>query len=984
MTLAVVLSAVALACYIALVFVTIRQSLRIRTNQAFVLYLAAMTFWQFTALMVSLSKDAASAFFWYKLMTAGLGGQFIFHLFFTLIFLGMERQRSLFYAGWLVFIALLASSGTNLVIEKVSKSEVTGLYVPHFGLLVPAVGISAYFFLGYGAYILVRGYRRTKSELQRNRLRYLLIGVSVITIGSLSNLVPAFRAYPVDVAANVVNACLIAYVIFRYQLLDITVVIRRGLAYSIPTAIIGTSYFLILFLATSYLHLATGGAFLLSLVIAAVMAVAMRPVWDRMQSRLDRLFFREKYDAGLMLQRLSRTAAAVLDLDTLTSMILDKITATMHVKKAAFLLKQEGKGGLRLVAQRGLDQHADMRLRQDQPLVEWFREHESDLIRQDLEVLPQFKALWSREREVLQEIEAELYVPLLLRDELIGMLILGPKLSETAYTVDERRVLLTLANQIAVAIENARLFSLEQRKAEEFATLLDIAQAVGSTLDLPPLLRMIAQKTAAACGADRCTILLLDEKGRRLVPLMSQFRDGHRDGELWQSFQEKTYIEEVDDVPLLTRVLKERRPVILAEDSLSLLPSRWIEPFGIKSLLAVPLISKDTVMGLMVLDHMEEGARFGDDQVNLATTIGSQVATAVENARLYEQTIKEKERTATVVEQAFAGIIVLDAEMRIVALNPAAEAVIGYPAEEARGRYLPDICCTEHFREGGALSKALAAGGWMAPVEVSIVGRGGSRDLLLGMVPLGDGYLLSFTDVTRLKEVDRLKSGIVANVSHELRTPLASIKAYTELLLEGLEGEDGALRKRFLAVINEETDKLAELIGNLLDLSRLEAGRLEVRGEHLAVAEILREVVASLDVQAREKGVTVHLDLPADLHPLWADREMMKTVVRNLLSNAIKFSREGGRVDLAARERAGHLVLDVVDQGVGIPKEDMPHLFEKFYRSELARRSGIVGTGLGLVLVKEAVEAHKGYIEVKSEEGVGTQCTVVLPLDYRE
>jgi len=623
-------------------------------------------------------------------------------------------------------------------------------------------------------------------------------------------------------------------------------------------------------------------------------------------------------------------------------------------------------------------------MRPDHPLVEWLSSSGSGLTRDDMEATPQFRALWAQEREELDRIGAELFVPLLVRHELIGILILGPKLSEVPYSLDEQLTLATLANQTAVAVENARLFSHEQRKVRESSALLDIAKAVGSILDLSRLLQIIAQKTAEVCEVDRCTILLLDEEGNRLIPLMSQYRGGAEDKDLWRVFKERTYIETIDDVPLLKRVIREHKPIIVDEDSMSLVPLRWTKPFGIKSMLAVPLISKDAVIGLMALDHTEEGQRFTGEQVNLATTIGSQVAIAIENARLYEAVVEERDRTETILEQAFAGIMVIDSEMRVVTMNPGAEAITGYMAQEVLGKQLPELFGPDMWSEGSLVQAAMASRERVAPAEATLIGGKGARDVLLGVTSLGDGYLLSFADITHLKEVDRLKSDIVANVSHELRAPLASIKAYTEILLDDVETGGKATNHEFLSIIDRESDRLAGLISDLLDISRLEQRRVQIQKGPLSISEVVSDVLSVLDVAAGERNIAIHLDLPAHLPLILANRGLMMTLVKNLLSNAIKFSHEGGQVDLVARKEGDNLVLDVVDRGIGISSEELPNLFEKFYRTESAREAGIEGTGLGLVLAKEAVQAHGGAIRVESELGEGTRFTVTVPVNGKQ
>jgi len=418
-----------------------------------------MVFWQLTAFMVSISDEPSEALIFYRLMTAGLGGQFIFFLFFTLIFLGKGSQRIFFNLGWLIFVGMLLSLGNDWIISSVSMSETTELYIPEFGVLVPLVGIFTYSYLGYGIYILARGYRLTKSNIHKNRIYYLLLGAGAIGIGSLSNLFPVLQHYPIDVASNIIGALLFTYAILRFQLLDITVVIRRGLLYSVPTVLIGTIYFLLITLAIQIFHTYSGTQlFLLSFLVAMVTAIITQPMRDRAQSWIDRIFFREKYDSGIMLQRLSSASASILDLDQLGNLILEEIGTTMHIERLAFFLKIAGGGSFRMITQRGFSSSKQLQLRENHPVVEWLISNQKALSKHNIEMQPQFKSLWGEELADLERIGAEIIIPLLAKGDLMGIFALGPKRSEESFSQDDQQTLLTLANQTAVSIEKARLY----------------------------------------------------------------------------------------------------------------------------------------------------------------------------------------------------------------------------------------------------------------------------------------------------------------------------------------------------------------------------------------------------------------------------------------------------------------------------------------------------------------------------------------------
>ncbi len=491
--LAKIISLVALVGYLALIFLSLRQNGRRKLNQAFILYLTAMAFWQLAAVMVTFIINPDSAIFWYRLMTAGMGGQFIFYCLFVLVFVESKRQKPIIIAGWSLFFALLLTSPTDLIIKDVYLSPATQIYVPTFGVLVPLIGLITFFYLAYGVFHLWRSYRRSKSPVHRNRIRYLLVGAAVIGLGAFSNLSSQTQPFPIDVTANVINAVIIAIAIGRHNLLDISIVLRKGILYTIPSVFIGTCYFLFITLATSIFHAHGDMQIVISLSLAVLAALIGQPLMNQAQRWVDRSFFREKYDSTQMLQRLSQTAASTLKLDSLTNLILKEVTTTIHIGKAAFFLIHNKSGEFRLTAQHGLENNADYFFRKDHPIIEWLRKNNKALTRPEIEMVPQFKALWGRERTQLKQLEAELFIPVVAKKELVGIFTLGPKLSEAQYSQDDVLMITTLANQTAIAIENARLFwqlegtlealrkahdQLEQRVQERTADLAKVNDAL--------------------------------------------------------------------------------------------------------------------------------------------------------------------------------------------------------------------------------------------------------------------------------------------------------------------------------------------------------------------------------------------------------------------------------------------------------------------------------------------------------------------------
>ncbi len=255
--------------------------------------------------------------------------------------------------------------------------------------------------------------------------------------------------------------------------------------------------------------------------------------------------------------------------------------------------------------------------------------------------------------------------------------------------------------------------------------------------------------------------------------------------------------------------------------------------------------------------------------------------------------------------------------------------------------------------------------------------------VILALVPLY-GLYLSFRlsqDLANLKEADRLKTNLVANVSHELRTPLTSIKLYSELLQSNMDKNDPETRRQFLLLIEQQADRLTDLIDDLLEVSRLESGQVELNLQPLGLDQIVQEVVDLCAIQAESKQISLLTAVDSGLPLLQADRDLMLLLIKNLVSNAIKYNVPGGRVEISLRAKDNELELTIADTGRGIPDEALSHIFDKFYRAQWSIDSGIQGTGLGLALAKDAVELHGGRIEVHTQLGVGSRFVVHLPVN---
>jgi signal transduction histidine kinase len=241
------------------------------------------------------------------------------------------------------------------------------------------------------------------------------------------------------------------------------------------------------------------------------------------------------------------------------------------------------------------------------------------------------------------------------------------------------------------------------------------------------------------------------------------------------------------------------------------------------------------------------------------------------------------------------------------------------------------------------------------------------------------GSVTIFNDVTYFKELDQMKSDFVDMVSHELRSPLSSIQQQIYTIVDGLRGEINEEQARTLGRVQDRIDGLIGMIRNLLDLSRIEAGRLIEKKEEVKLPGIIEETVELLSQEAEKKGLKFKLEMDSHLFPIHADRQGIGTVVTNLVSNAVKYNRDGGSICISAQNRGDFVEVKVADTGVGIKEENLPRIFDKFYRIRDEYTRKFIGSGLGLPLVKAIVEAHLGTITVESKPEEGTTFIVLLP-----
>ncbi len=421
--------------------------------------------------------------------------------------------------------------------------------------------------------------------------------------------------------------------------------------------------------------------------------------------------------------------------------------------------------------------------------------------------------------------------------------------------------------------------------------------------------------------------------------------------------------------------------------------NRTMEKAGLISAIWIPVLSKSRVLGVMVVGS-QRLHKFYQREIKLLKAFGSQLGMALENALLYDEVTRGKAYIENLVENAADFIITADVTDRILTWNRGAEVLFGYSKEEVIGKHLSILVPPERIHELEEIRRKVELSGALRDIEIRSKRKDGVLiDLSLSVSPIRDAdrkivcFLRVAKDISekkrverRLKELDKMKSDFVSNVSHELRTPLTSIKGSVDNMLDGLTGPLNEKQVRYLARIKSNSDRLSRLINDLLDLSRIESGRIEVRPTMLPLAALAEEVTEQLKPLAAEKLIQIELPSPDRQLTVWADRDKVTQVLMNLIGNAVKFTPQAGKVTVTVEKNDDDYVqISVADTGPGISPEERNKLFSKFYQIAAIDKQKPRGSGLGLAISKALVEMQGGKIWVESEIGEGTTFYFTLP-----
>ena len=452
---------------IVILMMVARQSLRRRTNLLFIWYVFLLAGWAFASFMIYANFPFMDPLFWNSMVHLFIASAPVAFFHFVRVFLRKSEPRFWLSLGYIVAALYTIAAALGYTIEYAYWEG--GVYYFKLGTFAYVISTVAFFFAAAAIINLVQAYRGARDPFNRNRIFYPLVGACTMAVLAVTNFLPGWKWYPVDQAGNLINAILLAYAILRYRLVDISIVFRRGFLYSGLTVSIVAVFLIVAILFFTAFRVTIGPSFWFSAVIMAIIVAAVfMPLQRTFQRWIDRLFYREAYDYRQTLRTSSQKMSTMLDLEELAEWLVSNLVMTMRSSKGGlFLLDRETQ---RYVprALKGYNPGAgSIQLKSDNPVVKRLAKGNSCLTVEDIDRLPQLRSLWKSERGELKQLEAEVLVPLKAKDELIGLLLLGPKLSEEPYTIDDMELLLTVAHQAVVALENARLYEESLIRAEK-------------------------------------------------------------------------------------------------------------------------------------------------------------------------------------------------------------------------------------------------------------------------------------------------------------------------------------------------------------------------------------------------------------------------------------------------------------------------------------------------------------------------------------
>lgn len=513
----------------------------------------------------------------------------------------------------------------------------------------------------------------------------------------------------------------------------------------------------------------------------------------------------------------------------------------------------------------------------------------------------------------------------------------------------------------------------------------EVAEEIAPLTELDTTLRRLVQRIAMILQADKVLMMFFDRETGELVAIPPAYG-------IDESLLSMVRMRATQGIS--GQVFREGEPAIF-HDAISD-PRTQGDPFSIfhvQNGLTVPLviekrdeenrvIDRQTI-GILHVFNKRHGEDFNDEDVRLLERMAKNAASVISNLKLYQEIIEEKEELLQTIESLNAGLVLTTANGTVAQMNASARSIFAVNSE-AIGKSYEDI--VQDGRVRSQISNSLE-GRETEQLEITIQRDGRSErtyQVQSALVRNEDGRTIGvvtvFNDITELKNIERMKSAFVATVSHELRTPLTAIKGFISTLIADDHFPEQE-RKEFYTIIDHECDRLTRLINDLLNIARIEAGEsLKPHYQKVDIAQLIKKVLL-IQKQSTNRHELL-FDVNGEIPEIIGDQDKLDQILTNLVSNAIKYSPNGGKITVSLKKEEPNIHIIVADEGIGIPKEHLPKIFDRFHRVHTEDNRRIYGTGLGLYLVKHLVEQiHLGKVWAESEAGKGSKFHVQIPIE---
>lgn len=538
--------------------------------------------------------------------------------------------------------------------------------------------------------------------------------------------------------------------------------------------------------------------------------------------------------------------------------------------------------------------------------------------------------------------------------------------------------LVPLANHVTTYLDRAYLRQRYVQQELEFHIVSDISYELTSTLSLEEIYNQLADPIRRGLNVESISIGLVEPSDGNIVFITELM------GPL---FADLPPIRLKPGQGIAGWVAAHAQPVIVNDvyDDKRFYPkSDRISGFHTHSMLCVPLKVEQRVIGVLQAINKMTG-HFTEHDLRLLLAISGPVAAAIENASLHADVLAEKQRIQTIFSSMSEGMLTLDANGRVTAANDALLALLQRELNDLLGQQANEVIRLRNADFAEFVAQVMIADEEHPQLagEIVIAPEEFLPVLLSGAsVKSDEGEpnegIIVFSDLSQIREVERMRDDFFHNIIHELRTPLATILMYARLLREGQAKDDPAKADRFLGVVERESDRLQAMVRQTLQMAKLDAREIQRSSEMVDLNALLDEIIPPQADQATQKGLRFNHHVAAALPPIYGNKETLYMIFKNLIENAVKFTLSGA-VHVNAGLDNGDIKVTVRDEGIGIPDAALPNLFKRFYRASTAVERGIAGTGLGLYMVKDGVEKHQGTLEVSSVENKGTTFIVRLP-----